>query len=269
MRLQLVRHATLVVRYPSTCLLVDPQLDDAGTRAPLPGAADARARNPTRALPLAAADLAQAADAVMVSHLHADHFDGAARRALDPRKPIVCQPEDAETLQRWGFEDVRPVHDAVRLGEVEIQRTPGCHGHGVLARAMGPVSGFVLRSDGQPTLYVAGDTVWCEAVQQTLQTTRPQVIVLNGGAARLLEGPPVTMTAEEILTVARAAARATIVVVHLESSNACTESRADVRDRLAQHADVHSRVRIPEDGEDLEFPLAGQAVVRGRRAALA
>jgi L-ascorbate metabolism protein UlaG (beta-lactamase superfamily) len=267
MRLQLVRHATLVVRYPSTCLLIDPQLDEAGTRAPLPGAADAHVRNPTQALPLPAADIAQAADAVMVTHLHADHFDGAARRALDPQTPIICQPEDAETLHRWGFEDVRPVRAAVTVGDVEVQRTPGRHGHGVVAQAMGPVSGFVLRCDGQPTLYVAGDTVWCPDVHETVEASRPEIIVLNGGATRLVEGPPVTMTADDILAVARSAARATIVVAHLEASNACTESRADVRNRLAQQPDVLTRVQIPEDGEELEFPYSGQTVVRGRRPA--
>jgi L-ascorbate metabolism protein UlaG (beta-lactamase superfamily) len=267
MRLQLVRHATLVVRYPSTCLLIDPQLDDAGTRAPLP-AADARARNPTSALPLAAADIAQAADAVLVSHLHADHFDGGARRLLDPHKPVICQPQDAHTLERWGFQDVRPVQDALRLGEIEIRRAPGRHGHGVLAAAMGPVSGFVLGCDGQPTLYVAGDTVWCEAVRQTLQTARPHVVVLNAGAARLIEGPPVTMTAGEVLAVARAAAHSTVVVVHLEASNACTETRACLRDRLREQPEVLDRVRVPEDGEELEFAMACDQLVGDRPPAL-
>lgn len=269
MRLQLVRHATLVVRYASTCLLVDPQLDEAGTRAPLPGASDTRARNPTRPLPLPADDIARAADAVLATHLHADHFDAAARRLLDPHKPVICQPGDAEALRRWGFEDVRPVHDAVKVGDIDIERVPGRHGHGILAHAMGPVSGFVLRSAGQPTLYIAGDTVWCEAVRQTLRATRPNVIVLNGGAARLIEGPPVTMTAGEIVTVARAAARATIVVAHLEANNACTERRADLRARLAGQPDLAVRVRVPGDGEELEFPSADRNAVAVRPPALA
>ena len=43
-------------------------------------------------------------------------------------------------------------------------RTGGQHGTGEIAEMLAPVSGFVLRADGEPTVYVAGDTIWCDEV---------------------------------------------------------------------------------------------------------
>ena len=34
---------------------------------------------------------------------------------------------------------------------------------------MGKVSGFVLKYIGQPTLYIAGDTIWCDEVENAIK----------------------------------------------------------------------------------------------------
>ena len=70
---------------------------------------------------------------------------------------------------------------------------------------MAPVSGFVVRAEGSPVLYVAGDTIWCPEVEEALEVHRPDVVVVNAGAARLLEGDPITMTAGDVARVCRAA----------------------------------------------------------------
>ncbi len=53
---------------------------------------------------------------------------------------------------------------------------------------MGAVSGFVLAAAGEPTLYIAGDTIWCEEVRTALEQHQPDVVVVNAGAAQLAEG---------------------------------------------------------------------------------
>jgi hypothetical protein len=58
------------------------------------------------------------------------------------------------------------------------------------------------------------------------------------------------MDADDVIEVARAASRATIVAVHLEALNHCPPPRADLR-AAVDAAGVGGRVQIPADGETL------------------
>lgn len=245
--LTLLRHATLLVEYADITLLVDPMLGEAGVSPPIQNSPNDR-RNPLVDLP-AGVDLeALAFDALLVTHLHNDHLDDVAKERLAGHGgPTLCQPEDAAALEAEGFEDVRPVDESLALGEVTVTRTPARHGHGGLAEAMAPVSGFVFEAPGEPTLYHAGDTVWYEGVAETLDRFDPDAVVANAGAAQFTEGRPITMTAEDVVALC-AATDARIVADHMDAINHCLLSRADLRAALedAGHTD---RVAIPEDGE--------------------
>ncbi|MGB3330400.1 MAG: hypothetical protein WBA46_15675 [Thermomicrobiales bacterium] len=118
---------------------------------------------------------------------------------------------------------------------------------------MAPVSGFVLAAQGEPTLYLAGDTIWYPPVAATIDRHHPAVIVVNGGSARFVTGDPITMTAEDIAAVQRHAANAQIVVDHLDAINHCVETRAIIGARLADLGTTE-RIALPADGETLVFP---------------
>jgi hypothetical protein len=129
-----------------------------------------------------------------------------------------------------------------------ITRTPAQHGSGEIARAMAPSSGYVLSSEGEPTLYITGDTIWYDQVAETIKEHNPQVIVVNAGAAQFLHGDPITMTAGDVVRVCRAATHAQVVAVHMEAINHCLLTR----DELAEQArDAGDRLMIPDDGEEL------------------
>jgi L-ascorbate metabolism protein UlaG (beta-lactamase superfamily) len=246
--LTLIRNATLVIRDAGLRLLVDPQLDPAGARPAVPNTPHPRP-NPLVELPEPPEALVAGLDAVLVTHLHQDHFDDTARRLLPKHAPILCQPEDAERLRADGFADVRPVEDAATLGPLRIARTAGHHGTGEIGERMAPVSGFVLSTD--PKLYIAGDTILCDEVRRAIAEHAPEVIVVNAGAARFNEGDPIVMDAKDVVTLARET-DAYIVAVHLDAVAHATETRADLRERL--HAeDLTDRVAVPEDGS--EIPL--------------
>jgi L-ascorbate metabolism protein UlaG (beta-lactamase superfamily) len=118
---------------------------------------------------------------------------------------------------------------------------------------MAPVSGFVVRAEGSPTLYVAGDTIFCPEVEEALDAHDPDVAVVNAGAAQLLEGDPITMTAEHVAKVCHALPDTYVVAVHMEAINHCLLTRDDLREELQQEG-LAERVEIPADGKTLEVP---------------
>ena len=202
MRLRLIRNATLELDYAGRRLLLDPMLDPAGARGPVANTPNDR-RNPLVELPEPAEDVAARAEIVLVTHLHADHLDDTAVELLQGERTVLCQPEDAETLRGRGFTDARPVEGPLELDGIQVARTGGQHGTGEIAEMLAPVSGFVLRADGEPTVYIAGDTIWCDEVRDAFDDHRPDVVVVNGSGARFTEGDPIVMTAEDVATVAR------------------------------------------------------------------
>ena len=246
MRLRLIRHATLELDYAGRRLLLDPMLDPAGARPPVGNTPNDR-RNPLVELPEPAEAITERAEVLLVTHLHADHLDETAVRLLAGDRPVVCQPPDEAKLRARGFSGVRPVDASVELDGLSLSRTSGQHGTGKIAEAMAPVSGFVLRAEGEPTVYVAGDTIWCDDVRAAIDEHAPDVVVVNAGGARFNEGDPIVMTADDVVATARHAA-GHVVAVHLEAINHCLETRADL---LARVREAGLDVSVPADGAEV------------------
>jgi L-ascorbate metabolism protein UlaG (beta-lactamase superfamily) len=238
MRLTLVRHATLLVEMDGRRVLVDPMLDDAGARGPVEDSPKPR-RNPLVPLPFPAEEVVRGLDAVVVTHMHQDHFDETGARLVPRDVPVFCQPEDEERLRGLGL-DACPVENELDWDGLRIARTGGRHGADEeVARALAPVSGFVLGR-----LYIAGDTVWCREVEEALERHRPEVAVVNASGARFTDSGPLVMTAAEVREVVVRVPK--VVVVHLEAINHCLESRAEIRETVPE-------ALVPEDGETLDL----------------
>ena len=247
MRLRLSRHATLAIEYNGHNLLVDPMLDDAETRAAIENTPNQR-KNPLVPLPIPAAQVVEDVEAVLVTHTHSDHWDGSAAELIRKNLPLFGQAEDEDKFRQQGFSNVQAVAQPLAWKDIEISRTGGQHGKGAIGKAMAPVSGFVLRAKGEPTLYIAGDTIWCSDVETALTGFKPDIVVVNAGAAQFLEGGAITMTAEDVIETCRAAGKARVVAVHMGSINHCLLSRADLAFQL-EAARLSKQVSIPLDGE--------------------
>ncbi|MHB8156800.1 MAG: MBL fold metallo-hydrolase [Desulfocucumaceae bacterium] len=191
-------------------------------------------------------------DAVLLTHTHRDHFDREASRLLPKGIPVLCQPEDEDKLSALGFSRVYPIGESLAWQGVKITRTGGRHGTGAIEKAMGPVSGYVLQTEADQSLYITGDTIWCPEVESPLKVFSPQIIIVFSGAARFTEGDPITMTAEDVAQVCRSAPGARVVAVHLEALNHCFLTRDKLRRHL-QNQGLTDRAIIPGDGEWLEF----------------
>jgi L-ascorbate metabolism protein UlaG (beta-lactamase superfamily) len=247
MRLRLIRHATLFIEYGGHTLMVDPMLDNEGVRPAIENSPNPRP-NPLVALPFPAEEAIRGVEAVLVTHTHSDHWDQAAAELLPKNTPLLGQPEDEKKFRSQSFTQVQPIVKPSTWKGIEITRTGGQHGRGEIAKAMAPVSGFVLRAAGEPTLYIAGDTIWCREVQQALAEFRPAVIVVNTGGAQFLEGDPITMTADDVVNTCRSAAQAQVVAVHMEAINHCLLTRSDLAFQMEAER-VIDQVAIPSDGD--------------------
>jgi L-ascorbate metabolism protein UlaG (beta-lactamase superfamily) len=247
MRLRLVRHATLILEYGQRRFIADPMLDDAGARPAIQNSPNPR-NNPLVPLLEPPVDVVKNVEAILVTHTHSDHWDQTAAQVLAKDLPFFGQVEDQEKFQSQGFINAQAIRESTTWGGIEINRTGGRHGTGEITKALAPVSGFVLRADGEPTVYIAGDTIWCEEVSEALQRYQPDCIVVNAGGARFLEGDPITMTADDVVAVCNAAPRAQVVAVHMEAINHCLLTRSDLAFQL-EAARLGARVAIPADGE--------------------
>jgi L-ascorbate metabolism protein UlaG (beta-lactamase superfamily) len=220
-RVQLVRHATLLLDTSVGRVLVDPMLRSAGSSPPIENTPNPRP-NPLVDLPMSIEQVLDGVALCIVTHLHRDHFDDLVPLDL----PILTQPESADELRARGHTNVATEHPAIAM-------TRGRHGTGEIGTAMGAVSGWVVDE-----VYLTGDTILCDEVWQAIEEHRPRATIVNASGARFNEGDPIVMTAHEVRRLP-----GTVAVVHLEAINHCLEPRSAYRGFAI----------VPSDGEVLDL----------------
>ena len=92
---------------------------------------------------------------------------------LKKQLPLRCQPEDEAKFREQRFADLRPVLEETHIDGIRINRTGCQHGKGKIGKMMAPASGYLLRAEGEPTLYIAGDTIWCPEISDALSRYEP------------------------------------------------------------------------------------------------
>ena len=139
-------HATVLLDIDGTRLLTDPVLED--RIGPL-----------TRIAPSSPTISADAIDAVLLSHLHADHADVRSLRRVARSLPVLAPHGAGRWLAGLGLTDVHELHDGdeVTVGSLSVRATPARHGGS--RRPFGPraepIGHLVL---GSLRVYFAGDT---------------------------------------------------------------------------------------------------------------
>jgi L-ascorbate metabolism protein UlaG (beta-lactamase superfamily) len=162
--LTFVGTATTLIHLGGFTLLTDPNFLHAGQRAYLgKGLWSRRMTDPALSI-----DQLPRLDAVVLSHLHGDHFDRVARRGLAREQPVITTPHAAERLDGWGFatEALETWQTTtLRSGEAELRVTslPAVHAYGAMGRLLPPVMGSLLElMEGGAVIrsvYVSGDTL--------------------------------------------------------------------------------------------------------------
>lgn len=252
MKIRQIRNATLVIDYGGKRFLTDPWLAPKGAIPGFEGTLNSHIRNPTADLPVAVEELTNV-DAVILTHVHPDHWDEVAAAALPKDIPFFVQHfGDRDTIAAAGFTDVRVLTGNPMFEGVKLIKTPGQHGSDECVQAaydlLGEVSGVVLKHPSEKTLYLAGDTVYNDYVAGNLATFAPDVVVVNCCDAQVPGFGSIIMNKEHVRAVYQAAPQATIVASHMEAVNHANLTRAELRNYLAEQT-MTDRVRVPEDGE--------------------
>jgi L-ascorbate metabolism protein UlaG (beta-lactamase superfamily) len=223
--------ATALLDIGGLRILTDPALDPNDSTYPL----SAYTLHKTRA-PAATAGQLGKIDYVLLSHdHHMDNLDHAGERLLSQVKTVFTTPSGAQRLNSGG---IRPGESSGPSGihaiglehwaTVEVSAKDGriititgtpCR-HGPVGGDRGPVTGFVLNFKDEPRngVYITGDTVWYEGVEEVARRFDIGLVLLFMGAAKLAAVGPahLTMTVEESLKASRLFPKAAIVPLHFE-----------------------------------------------------
>lgn len=253
MKIQLIRNATMVINYAGKKFLVDPFLSEKGVYPPFLNSARQDQNNPLVSLPVLINEIIQDLDAVIVTHLHLDHWDDAAKEALPKDIKLFTQnEEDAKEVQSAGFQNVEVLQEDTIFEGIQLSKTKGEHGRGEILNLTGLVCGVVFKHQDEKTLYVAGDTVWYEGVQEAIDSHHPEIIVVNAGDNQFLEGGSLVMGKEDVFAVHQAAPEAAIISVHMEAVNHWALSKEELR-KSADEKGLSSKIYVPADGESYTF----------------
>ena len=154
-------------------------------------------------------------------------------------------------MKKSGFADVRTFTDeGVSFRSVTLKRTFAKHG---TKEPCGPASGVFLTSPSEAkSLWILGDTIWCDEVAKTMAALKPDVVVLNACAAQLKTYGRLIMDDADVESVCRAAPNATIIASHMDTVAHASLTRKTLKAALERRG-LASRVLMPEDGEAYVF----------------
>ena len=261
LKFQQIRNATIKLDYAGTTFLIDPMLAVKGAYKGFEGTPRSHLRNPLVDLPVPVSEAIKA-DAVILTHLHEDHWDQAARNLIPRNMPIFTQDQqDASKVREDGFTDVRVLTEqGADFNGTRLYRTGGQHGSDLmyttpgLRELMGEVMGVVFQRPGFKTAYVVGDTIWRQDVDSALTRFKPDAIFLNTGYAQVLgfEGS-IIMGKEDMFRAYQVMPQARIVGIHLETVNHAMLTRAELRAFIKEKKMDTQRALVPEDGEAYTF----------------
>ena len=108
--------------------------------------------------------------------------------------------------------------------------------------------GYMIKSKNEPKLYIAGDTIYCNHVEETLDE-KPDITIVNAGGATLPLGRAITMDEQDIKKVCEYNKETKIIAVHMDVVNHCILTREQLKRYLTENK-ILQRVKILDDGEN-------------------
>jgi L-ascorbate metabolism protein UlaG (beta-lactamase superfamily) len=209
-------------------------------------------------------------DAVFLSHLHGDHFDRVARRALARDIPLVTTGHAADRLRRKGFEATVPLApwsgtEFIRGDRrLRVTAVPGRHGPAPVDRLLTPpVIGFVLELDGGDTeplrVYITGDVVFtADLARVTERFPELDTMIVHLGGTRVL-GLLLTMDGRQGADLVELVRPPVTIPIHYDDYRAFRSPLADFLTEVRRR-DLPGTVRVVRRGETVPLRLVPATV---------
>jgi L-ascorbate metabolism protein UlaG (beta-lactamase superfamily) len=254
--LRLVGGPTALITYGGLRLLTDPAFDPPGDH-PRPGTNVVLRKLAGPSIPL---DEVLPIDLVLLSHdHHSDNLDQAGRAMLAEAWRVLTTAEGARRLDEnaTGLEP----GDAVEVDRpdgqpVGVTAVRADHGPPEVASRNGPVTGFIVRSAGLPTLYISGDNASVDVVDAIVAEHGPiDAAILFAGGAQVPEAwgdAFLTLTPDAAVSAARVLGDAPIIPIHQDGWAHFTASADDLV-RAFERAGMVDRLRLVAPGGEVEL----------------
>lgn len=191
-------------------------------------------------------------DAVVLSHMHGDHWDRVAQRGLDHELPIITTPHAAKRLRHRGF------HRALGLGtwqshtlhgersRIVATSLPGRHAPVWAERLLPPVMGTMLEigpTDGTVSrrLYISGDTLLIDELHEIpLRFSAINAGILHLGGTRIPAGDrlpfglTVTMDARQGAEAVERLKLPLVIPVHFDDYSVFTSGLGEFTEEMVR-----------------------------------
>jgi L-ascorbate metabolism protein UlaG (beta-lactamase superfamily) len=255
--LTFVGTATTLLRLGGFTLLTDPNFLHRGQRAYLGKGLWSRRLTEPAMQPEELPTL----DAVLLSHLHGDHFDRVARKRLARSQPVITTPAAADRLDSWGFEtrglDTWQTETLQKDDEtLTVEALPGIHARGLMGALLPPVMGSLLehrvRGEVRRRVYVSGDTLTGDHVSE-IARRHPDIdvaVVHLGGTRVLLH--TVTMDAGQGVDFLRRVEPGRAIPVHYDDYGVFRSPLSDFEEACRREG-LSDVVRTVRRGETVEL----------------
>lgn len=259
MKITQLRNATAIIELGAYRILVDPMLAPRGALPPLKFFGP-RDRNPIVDLPSGTDAALDAVTHCLITHCqkgHFDHLDRTGKHWLRSTQiPVICTPHDAGHLRQRGL-NVMPLTENHHEPQPFLGgwiRTVACrHGKGMVGMLMEHGVGYFIEMPGEPSLYLSGDTILTPEVLAFIKRHQPDISLIPAGGAHFDVGHEIIMGTADVIAFSQAMKGIT-VANHMEALSHCPVQRMELR-HAAVRAGVGDRLRIPADGETLEFAV--------------
>ncbi len=249
LQVTLVGGPTAVLVYGGVRFITDPTFDPPGSYEPRPGVTLTKTRGPALS-----ADEVGEVDVVLLSHdHHKDNLDDSGREFLASVSRVLTTKSGAErlgagasALANWTTIEI----DRADGGSIHVMGLPAQHGPDGSEDLVGEVTGFLLTSEGLPSVYVSGDNASLDVVRTIAdRTSAIDIAVLFAGGAQMpyLGDAYLTLSSGAATQAAKLLGVRTVVPLHVADWTHFSDDLDSLRRAFAA-ADMGERLIAAKSG---------------------